>query len=197
MLKVGITGGIGAGKSLVCRIFETMNVPVFHADDESKKILFNDEKVVDELRKTFGEEIFSEGIPDRKKIASIVFRNQEKLKFLNSILHEITFQHFTEWVLEKKNAPYTLMEAALIYESGAEKFLDKVIAVASPEAIRIKRTMERDRLTEQEVRARMKNQLEPEVVEKRADFTIVNDEEQLIIPQVCAIHEQLLRLSSS
>ncbi|HYV92421.1 MAG TPA: dephospho-CoA kinase [Chitinophagales bacterium] len=195
MLKIGITGGIATGKSTVCRIFETMNIPVFHADDESKKILFTDEKVIDELRKTFSDEIFSNGIPDRKKIASIVFNNPEKLQQLNSILHPATFKSFNQWCVEKRNTSYVLMEAALIYEAGAEKFLDKVIVVTAPEKIRISRSMHRDHISEKEVLARMKNQWAQEVIAEKANFIIVNDEEELLIPQVITIHERLLRLS--
>jgi dephospho-CoA kinase len=174
-----------------------MNVPVFHADDESKKILFSHEEVIDKLRKIFGEEILSDGIPDRKKIASIVFSNSEKLRQLNSVLHPATFKAFNEWCVTGKNAPYVMMEAALIYESGAEKFLDEVIVVTAHEKIRISRSILRDHISEEEVRARMKNQLAPELISNKADFIIVNDEEKLLIPQVVTIHEQLLRLAAT
>ncbi len=192
MIKVGVTGGIGTGKTTVCRIFETLGVPVFYADDEAKKILFTDANVLNSVIGIFGEEIFSAGIPDRKKIADIIFTDAVKLQQLNSVLHPETLRHFNEWCDEKKIAPYVLMEAALIFETGAENFLDFVIVISAPEKIRINRTTKRNHLTEEEVKARIKHQFSPIVIEQKADFIIVNDEEQLLIPQVMALHENFM-----
>jgi dephospho-CoA kinase len=196
-MKIGITGGIGSGKTTVCRIFETLGIPVFYADDESKIILFTDSSVLEQVRKIFGEKVFTDGIPDRKKLATIVFNNPEKLRQLNSILHSMVFQHFENWMLEKKDSSYILMEAALIYETAREKFLDKVIVVSASEEIRIRRIMMRDKISEADVRARMSQQYTQELKEEKADFIIENNENQLLIPQVMEIHEKLLFLAKS
>ena len=197
MLKIGITGGIGSGKTTVCRIFETLGIPVFYADVESKRILFTDLLVLDQVRKTFGDSVFSNEIPDRKKLATVVFSNPEKLRQLNSILHPAVFHHFSNWMTEKKHSSYILMEAALIYETAREQFLDKVIVVAAPEEIRIRRIIVRDKISEADIRARMKQQYSQEWKEQKADFIIENDETQLLIPQVIEIHEKLLLQAKS
>ena len=192
MMKIGITGGIGSGKTTVCRIFETLGIPVFYADEESKNILFTDSSVLKQVREVFGDEVFSDGIPDRRKLATIVFSNPEKLRQLNSILHSAVFQQFDKWILEKKDSSYILLEAALIYETGREKFLDQVIVVSAPEEIRIKRIRMRDKISEADVKARIRQQDSQESKEQKADFIIENDENQLLIPQVMEIHEKLL-----
>ena len=197
MLKIGITGGIGTGKTTVCKIFETLGIPVFYADEESKKILFHDSDVNEELRTIFGKEIFTEGIPDRKKIADIVFSDREKLEQLNAILHPAVIRKSEEWFHEPKRAPYAIKEAALIFEVGGERNLDKVIVISSPEEISIGRIMKRDNVSEEEVRLRMGNQLAQEVKEKKADFLIVNDDRQMLSPQVMNIHKHLLQLTQS
>jgi len=197
MLKIGITGGIGTGKTTICKIFETLGIPVFYADEESKKILFHDSDVNEELRTIFGKEIFTEGIPDRKKIADIVFSDREKLEQLNAILHPAVIRKSEEWFHEQKHAPYAIKEAALIFEVGGERNLDKVIVISSPEEISIGRIMKRDNVSEEEVRLRMGNQLAQEVKEKKADFLIVNDDRQMLIPQVMNIHNHLLQLAQS
>lgn len=193
MLKIGITGGIGSGKSTVCKIFETLGIPVFYADEESKKILFTDSRVISEIRKYFGEEVFANNIPDRKKIAEAVFNSPEKLKQLNAILHPVVIAHAEDWFHSQKEKPYAIKEAALIYEIGAEAFLDKVIVVTTPEKIRIERIMNRDGLTADEVQARLQNQMPEREKMAKADFIIVNDNEQLLIPQVLKVHEALTK----
>ena len=195
MMKIGITGGIGSGKTTVCRIFETLGVPVFFADDESKRILFTDFSVINRVKEIFGEKVFSNGIPDRKKLATIVFGNPEKLQELNSILHSAVFKHFDNWMMEKKDSSYILLEAALIYETARDKFLDQVIVVSAPEEIRIRRIRMRDKISEADIRARMRQQYSQELKEKKADYIIENDESQLLIPQVMKIHEKLLSLA--
>jgi len=195
MLKIGITGGIGTGKTTVCKIFETLGIPVFHADEESKKILMQDSGVHDQLKKIFGDEILTNSIPDRKKIADIVFNDKEKLEQLNSILHPATIRKSEEWFGQLYNVPYAIKEAALIFEIGAEKFLNKVIAVSAPETLSVERIMKRDHATEKEVRSRINNQMDQKLKEEKADFIIVNDDSRPLIPQVMNIHEQLLFLA--
>lgn len=194
MIKAGITGGIGAGKTTVCRIFETLGIPVFYADDEAKKILHNDRNVIHAVRAVFGEEVFTEGSPDRKKMAAVVFENAQKLQQLNSILHPATFLKYEKWIAGMKDFPYTLLEAALIYESGAYKYLDKIIAVFSAPELRIGRIIRRDHISAQQVRSIMKYQPEADIHSKKSDFSIINEGDQLLIPQVMRIHEQILAL---
>lgn len=194
MLKIGITGGIGTGKSTVCRIFETLEIPVFKADDESKKILEEDAEVMKAIQGAFGESVYSEGNLNKKKLAGIVFNNPEKLADLNAITHPAVSRKFEFWVIQQQDVPYVIEEAALIYEAGAEALLDVVIVVTSPEWLRIQRVSERDKTNEAEIRTRMKNQWPEEEKIKRARFIIHNDEEQLLIPQVLSIHRTLLNL---
>jgi dephospho-CoA kinase len=194
MIKAGITGGIGAGKTTVCRIFETLGIPVFYADDEAKKILRNDGNVINAVRAAFGDKVFTEDSPDRKKMAEVVFDNPQKLQQLNSILHPVTFLKYEKWIAGMKDFPYTLLEAALIYETGADKFLDKIIAVFSAPELRIGRIIRRDHISAQQVRSRMKNQPEADILSKKSDFSIINERDQLLIPQVMRIHEQILAL---
>ncbi|MCY7408724.1 MAG: dephospho-CoA kinase [Chitinophagales bacterium] len=191
MLKIGITGGIGSGKSTVCKIFETLGIPVFYADEESKKILSTDVEVISEVKRIFGNEVFSNNIPDRKKISETVFNQPEKLKQLNSILHPAVIAKSETWFHSQKEKPYSIKEAALIYEIGAQAFLDKVIVVTAPEKIRIERIIKRDGITADEVQARLQNQMPEREKIAKADFIIVNDNEQLLIPQVLQIHEAL------
>jgi dephospho-CoA kinase len=197
MLKIGVTGGMGTGKSTVCRVFETLGIPVFYADAESKRILSEDPSVHAALREIFGEEIFSGGIPDRKKIADIVFHDKKKLEQLNALLHPATIARSHEWFLQQKNVPYAIKEAALIYETRVEKDLDKVMVVTAPEELCITRIRQRDSVSAEDVKARLQNQWPPAEKVARADFVIENDERQPLIPQVMHIHEQLVALSSA
>src|SRR6185312_13251132 len=189
MLKVGVTGGIGSGKSTVCRIFECLGVPVFRADDEGRRALDN-EDVKEQVIALCGESIVKDGKLDRAKIASVVFNNPEKLQKLNAIIHPKVREAFAEW-LKKQNAPWIIEEAAIVFESGLYQTLDAVIVVSAPEDIRIKRVTERDKISETQVRERMKNQLSEEERVKRADFVIVNDGNQMLIPQTIEVYKKL------
>jgi len=195
MMKIGITGNIGSGKTTVCKIFETLGVPVFNADEESKKILFTDPAAISEVKKAFGEEIFSGGIPDRKKVAELVFNDESKLEQLNSILHPAVIRKAKDWFNSQNERPYSLKEAALIFEVGGEKLLDKVIVVSAPESLRIKRIVLRDGISEAEVRARMSRQISQDEKIRRTDYVINNDETEPLIPQVIKIHNELSRMA--
>ena len=193
MLKVGITGGIGSGKSTVCKIFELLSVPVYYADDEAKKILSNNLSVKQQIVETFGSELLNtEGIIERPKLADIVFNDEIKLKKLNSIVHPAVAKHFGEWLDKHNNSPYILKEAAILFESGAHTQVDKIISVVAPEGIRISRTIKRDNITKDLVLQRINNQISDEEKIKRSNFVIHNDEQQLVIPQIITIHNTLL-----
>ena len=189
MLKIGITGGIGTGKTTVCLVFEVLGIPVFNADLASRTILKSDPAVIEQVRKNFGDAIYDNEIPNRKELADIVFRDPEKLKILNDIIHPAVFRRFESWTGQHSHAPYVIKEAALIFEASAHRDLHKVIVVRAPEHLRINRIQKRDHVGEEEIRRRMKNQWTEEEKLRFADFVINNDEEQLLIPQVLEIHQ--------
>lgn len=191
MLKIGLTGGIGSGKTTVARIFETLGVPVYNADAEAKKLMNTDEVLKSAILKNFGTGTYKNGTLDRKYLATIVFNDDTKLELLNSLVHPVTIRDAADWI-KRQNTPYIIKEAALLFETGAMDMLDKVIGVFAPQELRIKRVMERDGVSREEVLKRMKLQLDDEIKMKRCDFVITNDEQSLIIPQVLKLHNQFI-----
>lgn len=191
-LRVGITGGIGAGKSIVCRLFQVLGIPVYDADREAKNIMVEDEAVVASLKKTFGEKVYqASGELDRAYLAEMVFNDKDKLDELNSIVHPAVIRAGETWADAQEGA-YSLKEAALLFESGSYKKLDFTIMVTANEATRIERVMERDQVTEQQVRARMEKQWPDSQKIALADAIIINDGTQSLISQVMTLHERLL-----
>jgi len=194
MLKIGITGNIGSGKTTVSKIFEVLGIPVFYADDEAKKVMINDAVLVDELKQTFGAEAyFADGSLNRKYIAGIVFNNTTELEKLNAIVHPATFRAFDNWQKQYTDVPYILKEAALLFESDSYKLCDKTIMVTAPLDLRIERVMLRDKLDRAEILKREYRQFTGEKKLALADFSIKNDNTELVIPQVLALHEQFIR----
>lgn len=191
MKKVGLTGGIGSGKTVVSEIFSALGVPVFNADFHAKKILESDGEVREELLSLFGEKIIGQGMVDRKAIGQIVFSNPEKLQLLNAIIHPRVFQSFEDWCSNNNSYPYVVKEAAILFESGADKGMDAFVVVTAPIELRISRVVSRDGITEEQVMQRISKQWKEQELLKRANFVIHNDGEQLLIPQVVSIHEQL------
>lgn len=196
MLRVGITGGIGSGKSTVSKIFEVLGIPVYYADDASKRLMNEDETLKEKLRSIFGKETYTDGQLNRAYLSSIVFNNPEKLSLLNSIIHPATIKDAEEWML-KQTTPYAIKEAALIFESGSQQYLDKVIGVYAPAAVRIHRVMQRDNVTREEVLSRMNKQIDEEMKMRLCDYVITNDEQELLIPQVMKLHEELAPIPAS
>jgi dephospho-CoA kinase len=197
MLKIGITGNIGSGKTTVSKIFEVLGIPVFYADDEAKKVMVTDSILIDSIKQTFGtESYFEDGTLNRKHIAGIVFNNETELEKLNAIVHPAVFRAFNNWVPLFKNLPYVLKEAALLFESDSYKMCDKTIMVTSPLAMRIERVMARDGLSKDEILKREAKQFTEEQKLKLADFSIKNDNTELVIPQVLALHDRFIRLQS-
>ncbi len=191
MLRVGLTGGIGSGKSTVAKIFEVLGIPVYYADDASKKLMNDDEELKEKIRVHFGKDAYTNGLLNRAYLSSIVFNNPEKLALLNSIVHPATIKDAAEW-MQKQTTPYTIKEAALIFESGSQENLDKVIGVFAPAAVRINRVMQRDNVTREEVISRMNKQINEEIKMRLCDYVVSNDEQELLIPQVLKLHEILL-----
>lgn len=193
MLRIGLTGGIGSGKSTVAKVFEVLGVPVYYADTATRRLMTEDEEVIRLVRQHFGEESYDNGKLNRAYIANIVFADKEKLELLNSLTHPATIRDADIW-MEKQEAPYVVKEAALIFESGSAGQLDYIVGVFCPLELRLKRTMKRDQVSREEVIKRMSRQIDEDMKMKLCDFVVVNDETQLLIPQVLALHEKFLAL---
>ncbi|MFI5185665.1 MAG: dephospho-CoA kinase [Chitinophagales bacterium] len=194
MIKIGLTGGIGSGKTTVAKIFELLGVPVYYADDAAKSIMNTDEELKAAIRKQFGEASYKNNELDRNYLAAKVFNDPFQLEILNALVHPAAIRDATNW-MNAQQAPYAIKEAALIFESGAAEKLDYVIGVYAPVPLRIKRTMERNNVNHDEVIKRMNSQLDETIKMKLCDFVIQNDEQQLLIPQVIKLHEEILNLA--
>jgi len=189
-IKVGITGGIGSGKSVVCQIFSLLGVPVFNSDLEGRSILENNDQVIASVKEIFGPAAYSaEGKPDRKLIASMAFSDAVKLKKLNAVIHPAVSNRFSVWLTQHALASYVVKEAAILVESGAYKDLDYLVLVSAPEELKRIRAAKRDHLSPEEITRRSSNQMSETELTKYAQFIIRNDEEELLIPQVLKLHE--------
>jgi dephospho-CoA kinase len=194
ILKIGLTGGIGSGKTTVAKIFELLNVPVYYADDASKRLYHTNKELMAGLKKHFGEDIYTNEELNRSKLAAIVFNDAEKLQLLNSLAHPITIKDAEDWI-QQQTTPYIIKEAALLFEAGSAKGLDYIIGVSAPQDLRIQRVMDRDEIDREAVLSRMKRQMHEDEKMQLCDFIIENDEHQLVIPQVLKLHEQFLKMS--
>ncbi len=194
MLKVGITGGIGSGKTTVCKIFEVLGAPVYYADERAKTLMQTDLKLIASIKELFGDEAYADGKLNRQLIASKVFSNQPLLAKLNAAVHPAVAKDSELWMSRLSDFPYALKEAALLFESGWNKQLDHVICVYAPVEDRIARLKKRDKTTDEEIAARMKNQMSDEQKKELSDFVIYNDANHRLIPQVLALHHILLGL---
>lgn len=194
VLKVGLTGGIGSGKSTVAQLFEVLGIPVYYADTEAKKLMNENTELKQAIIKNFGKEAYTSEALNRKYISSIVFSDPQKLELLNSLVHPATKKEGENWMHRQKTV-YAIHEAALIFEANVSDRLDYVIGVSAPRELRIKRAMERDNVTREEIIKRMTKQLDEEIKMNKCDFVVINDEQQLLIPQVLELHEKLIALS--
>ena len=193
MIKVALTGNIGSGKSTVTRIFETLDIPVFHADREAK-LLYRQQEVKEAVRSAFGQEVFDEsGEIDFRKLAAVVFKSEQSLRKINEIIHPLVYQRYQEWLKENEQAPYTLHEAAIVFENRLEHHYDIIINVSAPENVRMQRVVSRDGVSTEQFYERAKNQWPEEEKNNKSDFVIVNDGNHFLIPQVMNIHKSLLR----
>lgn len=196
MIRVGITGGIGSGKSTVARVFEVLGIPVYSADAAARTLMNEDPDLKLAIQQHFGEESYVNGKLNRAYLANRVFNNPEQLALLNSLTHPATIRHAEEW-MKKQHSPYTLKEAALIFESGSSAQLDFVIGVYAPQALRIARVMNRDQVSREEVLHRMQRQIDETIKMKLCDAIIVNDDQQLVLPQVLSLHQSLLEKAAA
>ncbi len=191
MLKIGLTGGIGSGKSTVAKVFQTLGIPVYYADDAAKELMNNNEGLKQQIILHFGEDVYENKVLNRKLLAQKVFNNPTQLHLLNSLVHPATIQAAEDWFVQQK-APYCIKEAALIFESGSQQNLDFVIGVYTPTTIRLQRVMQRDKATKEEVQQRMDKQIDETIKMRLCDFVVTNNEQELLIPQVMALHEKFI-----
>lgn len=196
MLKIGLTGGIGSGKSTVAKVFEVLGIPVYYADDAAKRLMNADEELKEKIKLQFGESVYTDGNLNKKLLSNIVFNDPEKLEILNSLVHPATLKDAALW-MKQQSSSYAIKEAALIFESGAHEQLDYVIGVTAPAPLRILRTMQRDGITREEVIVRMDKQMDETIKMKLCDFIIKNDEQEMLMPQVLELHNKLLSLSKN
>lgn len=194
MLKIGLTGGMGSGKTTVSRIFSVLGIPVFYADDVAKQLMNEDEGLKKKIIQLFGENAYHDNELNRKFIAGIVFNDKFKLEQLNAVVHPVTIAAAANWI-NKQTSPYIIKEAALMFESAAAVHLDYVIGVYAPQHLRLQRVMQRDNVKREDVLARMNSQVDETIKMKLCDFIIVNDEQQAVLPQVISLHKKLLALA--
>jgi len=192
MLRVGLTGNIGSGKSVVASVFSSLGVPVYNADEESKKFL-EVPGVTSSLVSLFGRRILNKEIIDKKMLARAVFGNKTALEQLNTLLHPLVMKDFNAWIVSAPPVPYVIMEAAILFESGYAKDFDRIIHVSCPDETAIDRVIARDRAGRDEVLARMGHQIKNDDKARLSDFVIINDGSQMLIPQVIGIHKKLMR----
>lgn len=191
MLRIGITGGIGSGKSTIAKVFSTLGIPVYYADDAAKRLMNADEELKRNIQKQFGSQTYKDGLLDRSYLGKLVFNDPYKLDLLNKLVHPVTINDALVW-MKKQNTPYVIKEAALLFETSAQEGLDYIIGVFAPKHLRLHRSMQRDKISKEEVEKRMERQIDENIKMKLCDFLIYNDEQQLVIPQVLALHHRFV-----
>lgn len=191
LLKLGVTGGIGSGKTSVCRVFSVLGIPVFSADNEAREVMDIDTGIMLRINTIVGKNLYLNGNLDRVELARLIFNNNRLLEKVNSLVHPIVFARFREWE-KKQNAPYVIMEAAILFESGADKVVDRILTVIAPIEERVGRVIHRSSLTREQVMERMRNQIDDSERIKRSDYIIQNSENDMIIPAILRIHNDIL-----
>jgi len=194
MLKVGLTGGIGSGKSLVSKIFSLLGIYVYNADIAAKDLYNTNNDLKTEMKKLFGENIYSDGILDKQKLASIIFSDKQKLAQINTLVHPAVFADFEIFVSKLPETPYVIHETAILFEAGMSSMFDYIINVCAPEELRINRVLQRETNTTDNVKKRIANQWADKERAKSSDFNIINDDKEMILPQILSIHKQLTKL---
>ncbi|MEM7550204.1 MAG: dephospho-CoA kinase [Bacteroidota bacterium] len=195
-LEIGVTGGIGSGKSLVCHIFSSLRIPVYSADDRAKSLMNEDSELRNQIKTAFGEQSYLEGGNlDRAYLAKLVFSDQKKVKQLNALVHPAVRSDYKRWSSTKQKYPYLIREAALMIESGIYKDLDYLIHVKAPEDLRVQRIEKRDpQRSREEIKNIISNQLSDRDRDEKSDFVISNSEKTLLIPQVLELHKVFIKL---
>lgn len=196
MLKVGLTGGIGSGKSTVAKAFEVLGVPVYSSDLASRRLMNEDPTLMAGIREAFGDRAYADGRLDRAYLASIVFKDKAQLTRLNALVHPVTIRDGEAWIA-RQTSPYAIRESSLIFEAGMQGQFDRVVGVSAPTALRIKRVMDRDHVEAEAVRERMRNQIQERIKMRLCDIVIVNDDQQAVLPQILAVHARLISEANS
>jgi dephospho-CoA kinase len=192
--RLGVTGGIGSGKTTVCRIFRVLGVPVFVADAAAREVMNNDPGIRERINSIAGKDLYSGGELDRMELARLIFNRPEMLKSVNAAVHPVVLQIFSKWA-DESDAPYVIMEAAVLFESKADTYVDRVVSISAPVEERIARVMGRNELSREQVIERIKNQLEDDEREEQSYYVINNADNEMIIPEILKIHEDMLRLA--
>jgi dephospho-CoA kinase len=193
MLKVGLTGGIGSGKSIVCKIFSILGIPVYQADIAAKNLYDTDDELRNRLKLLFGEHLYASGTLDRRKLAGIIFSDKENLKKINDLVHPAVRRDFLEYAARlPQTTPYVIHEAAILYEAKTENMFDVVINVWAPENLKIKRALERGNTNEKDVKQRIASQLPDKLKIELSDYNIINDNKTPVLPQIFQIHKEML-----
>jgi dephospho-CoA kinase len=190
-MKLGVTGGIGSGKTSVCRVFCVLGIPVFFADPEANQVMNSDKNIIREINKLSSKNLYSNGTLDRKKLATLIFNDEDLLRKVNSLVHPIVFDNFKRWT-EIQTSPYVIMEAAILFESGASELVDRVATVIAPVEERISRVTKRNTLSREQVLERINNQMNDSERIKKSDYIINNAENEMIIPAILNIHQDIL-----
>jgi dephospho-CoA kinase len=194
MVRIGLTGGIGSGKSTVAAIFEVLGIPVYYSDLQARRLLLEDPELKSQIQLHFGAACYAKGTLDRAYLSRQVFNNSEKLTLLNSLVHPVTIRDANHW-MQQQRSPYVIKEAALIFESGSDQYLDYVVEVYAPLSLRIQRAMTRDHVSEAEVLSRVNSQMDEKEKIDRSDFVLYNDDQQAVLPQVLELHQEFLQLA--
>jgi dephospho-CoA kinase len=189
--KLGITGGIGSGKTSVCRVFDVLRIPVFSTDREAQKIMKTDDAIIRGINSIAGKDLYLNGSLNRMELATIIFNDNSLLEKVNFLVHPVVFDHFRKWALNQ-TAPYVIIEAAILFESGASKFVDRVATVVAPVEQRVERIIQRNKLSREQVMERMRNQMDDETRIKLSDYIINNSENDMIIPAILKIHDDII-----
>ena len=197
MFKVGITGGIGSGKTTVCQLFNSLfQIPVFYADQAAKFLQDNDDDLKKSIISIFGQHIYKDGRLNRPSLASIVFNDSKKLEQLNHLVHPAVAAYFEKW-MQTQTAPYILKEAAIFFESGSDQFMDLMIGVFAPVELRINRVVQRDSVSAEVVMSRISQQMDEDEKMKRCHFVILNDGKNALEAQIETIHKEILKIIDS
>lgn len=190
-MKLGVTGGIGSGKTSVCRVFNVLGIPVFSADPEAREIMDNDKGIIRRINSIAGKNLYINGSLDRIELAALIFNDNTLLEKVNSLVHPVVFDHFKRWEMDQ-TAPYVIMEAAILFESGASKLVDRIATVVAPIEERVERVIHRNSLSREQILERMRNQMDDDSMIKLSDYVIHNSENDMIIPAILKIHEDIL-----
>lgn len=190
MIKIGITGGIGSGKSVICKLIETLGFPVYYSDNRAKELINNSPTIINFLKEKYGKDIYINKKINKKKFASIIFNSKEELKIVNSIIHPEVAKDFTNWATEQKSK-IVFQESALIFESRIENRFDYIIGVIAKHKTRVVRVINRETCTIEDVEERIKNQLSQDIIIEKSDFIIKNENNHPILPQLLNILENI------